>query len=223
MRNQSILAAIWQALPIALLLSRAAALTIAYTAHELGHALAATWLGDDTPKRTGRLTLNPARHINGLGFLLGLFLGIGWSKRTRFDPYKTHLPAPLSALIISLAGPLANAALIVGALSLMDGPGMEPSTPWAGWPSAAEALTVTARFNLGVALINLLPLFPLDGFNLLRYLLPARAITGWEYFSGWTTSAIGVSLTVLLFLPINLYWRLVHPLTAWADRFFLGW
>jgi Zn-dependent protease len=221
--SRSILAAIWQAMPSALLLSRAAALTLAYTAHELGHALAATWLGDDTPRRAGRLTLNPARHVDGLGLLLGLFLGIGWSKRTRFDPYKTRLPAPLSALIISLAGPLINAALAAGALGLMERLSLEPSTPWAGWPGAAEALTVIARFNLGVALINLLPLFPLDGFNLLRYLLPASAITGWEYFSGWTTSLIGVSLIVLLFLPRGLYWRLIYPLTGWADRYFLGW
>jgi Zn-dependent protease len=177
--TNTVLTAIWRALPVANLLSRAAALTVAYTAHELGHALVATWLGDDTPRRDGRLTLNPLRHVDGLGVLLGLAFGVGWCRRTRFDPYQTRLPALLAALLISLAGPL--------------------------------------------VLINLLPLFPFDAFNLIRYVLPVRAITGWEYFSGWTTSLVGVSLALMAFLPSNLYWRFATTLTAWADRFFMGW
>jgi Zn-dependent protease len=221
--ENTVLAAIWLALPVAIVLSRAVALTTAYTAHELAHALVATWLGDDTPQRAGRLSLNPARHVDGLGVLLGLLFGIGWSKRTRFDPYQTRLPAPLSALLILLAGPLANAVLVAGTLGLMSWLDLSPMTVRAGWPTAAQLLTITARFNLGVALINLLPLFPLDGFNLLRYALPSGAVTGWEYFSGWTTSLIGVTFAVMVLLPNGVYWRLAASLTGWADRFFLGW
>lgn len=221
--TNTVLTAIWRALPVANLLSRAAALTVAYTAHELGHAMVATWLGDGTPRRDGHLTLNPLRHVDGLGVLLGLAFGVGWCRRTRFDPYQTRLPALLAALLISLAGPLANLALMVGALGLMTRLGLGPETPTSGWPTAAGVLTVFARFNLGVVLINLLPLFPFDAFNLIRYVLPVRAITGWEYFSGWTTSLVGVSLALMAFLPSNLYWRFATTLTAWADRFFMGW
>jgi Zn-dependent protease len=221
--SNTVLTAIWRALPVAIVLSRAVALTVAYTAHELGHALVAAWLGDETPRRDGRLTLNPLRHVDGLGLLLGLIFGVGWCRRTRFDPYQTRLPAPLAALLISLAGPLANVVLMVGTLGLMAWLGLGPQTPTSGWPTAAEVLTVLVRFNLGVALINLLPLFPFDAFNLLRYLIPVRAITGWEYFSGWTTSLVGVSLAALAFMPSGIYWYLTTSLTAWADRFILGW
>jgi Zn-dependent protease len=221
--SNTVLTTIWRALPVAIVLSRAAALTVAYTAHELGHALVAALLGDDTPRHDGRLTLNPLRHVDGLGVLLGLFLGVGWCRRTRFDPYQSRLPALLAALLISLAGPLTNLALMGGALGLMAWLGLGPQTPTSGWPTAAGVLTVFARFNLGVALINLLPLFPFDAFNLVRYVLPVRAITGWEYFSGWTTSLVGVSLALMAFMPSGLYWRLTTSLTTWADQLFMGW
>ena len=217
------LLALWSRFPLALLLSRAVAVPIAYTVHELGHALAATLLGDPTPRREGRLTLNPFRHTDGLGFLLGVLLGFGWSRRTVFHPHRMRLPdAPGGALAV-LAGPLANAALIALGVTLMGHLGMKPLVPWSGWPTIGEFLTVLVRFNLSVVLLNALPLFPLDAYNLIHYLLPLRAAARWEQVSGWTTAILGSGIALLMLLPLNGYATLTLPVVRWANAVFLGW
>ena len=87
----------------------------------------------------------------------------------------------------------------------------------AGW------LTVAVRFNLIVALINALPLFPLDGWQLIRVWLPKRAESWWQRAAGWTTSVLGVGMFVLLMMPVPLAERWFGPPVRWGIATLLGW
>lgn len=88
-------------------------LVLSLTVHEFAHALAAHKLGDDTAKYLGRLSLNPAKHLDPLGTLLLLTLGFGWGKPVPFNPNNLKKPREGGA-IISFAGPLSN--LILGVI-----------------------------------------------------------------------------------------------------------
>ena len=68
------------------LLAIAAILLIALPVHELAHAAAATWLGDDTPRLQGRMTLNPLAHLDPMGAILILLTGFGWAKPVQWNP-----------------------------------------------------------------------------------------------------------------------------------------
>ena len=91
-----------------------AAILIALSVHEFAHAWAGHWLGDDTAKMQGRLTLNPLSHISWLGFLMLLLVGFGWGKPVPFNPFnlkdKRWGPA-----MVSVAGPLSNLIMAVAA------------------------------------------------------------------------------------------------------------
>ena len=71
----------------ATLISRLIVLVIAFTFHELAHAVVATYFGDETPRMNGRLSLNPLVHLDPMGSLLLLVAGFGWAKPVPVNPY----------------------------------------------------------------------------------------------------------------------------------------
>ncbi len=149
--------------PHALMLQLAVVLPIfllSITFHEFAHAATASALGDPTPGRAGRVTLNPLAHLDVLGTLMILFGPIGWAKPVPID--ERHLGRWGTALV-SLAGPIANLGLAVAALwTLKHAAG--PIRP----------LEMAFELNLALAVFNLLPIPPLDGSQLVRGLLPQR-------------------------------------------------
>ena len=86
------------------------AVLLAITVHEFGHAFAAYKLGDDTPVRQGRLSLNPFDHVDPLGLAMLLFAHIGWGKPVEIDPrnYNRNISVEKADAIVSFAGPLMN-------------------------------------------------------------------------------------------------------------------
>jgi Zn-dependent protease len=140
---------------------------VAITVHEFAHALAAEMLGDPTPKFAGRLSLNPIRHIDPLGFLMLLFAKFGWAKPVPINPYNFKNPQR-GEMIVSFAGPLSNffTAWLV-------------ATIFKFLPSSVNmnivVVSLTSQFimiNLALAVFNLIPIPPLDGSTLLRAFLP---------------------------------------------------
>ena len=89
------------------------AILIAITFHEFAHAFAADKLGDDTPRRQGRLTLNPLKHIDPVGFALMIVAGFGWGKPVQISPvkFKRNISMAKGEVIVSIAGPLMNFVL----------------------------------------------------------------------------------------------------------------
>lgn len=145
-----------------LLIAWLAAIIIALSVHEFAHAAAGTWLGDETAKRMGRLTLNPLAHVDWLGFFSLLLIGFGWGKPVPFNPYNLRNQR-WGPVAIALAGPASNAimAILFGSVLRLIGDSLGPSN------LLAQFLFLGVALNVALALFNLIPIPPLDGSKLL--------------------------------------------------------
>lgn len=153
--------------------------------HEFSHALAANTLGDRTPARYGRLTLNPRAHLDPIGSVLILFAGFGWAKPTPVNPNNTRHPKQAMALI-ALAGPASNLVIAgIAAIPIKLGlPFFHPfisasSAQLAGriWGDSPQNLLglflgTVVLLNVILAVFNFLPIAPLDGFKVAVGVLP---------------------------------------------------
>src|SRR3990172_7086263 len=99
------------------LLTRVFILVTAFSVHEFAHAWVANAFGDDTPRLNGRLTLNPAAHLDVMGSLMLLIAGFGWAKPVPVNPYLLRRRSPSALMWVSLAGPLSN--LVMAALAAL--------------------------------------------------------------------------------------------------------
>lgn len=145
--------------------------------HEFSHALAATWLGDSLPRRQGRLTLQPAAHLDVVGSLMFLIGGFGWGKPVQYNPYALRASPRTGPAIVAAAGPLSNLifasvlAIPIRIIPLLINFDMLPPQPGM---ILYRLLLYIMYFNLVLAFFNLIPVFPLDGFSILNGLLPAE-------------------------------------------------
>lgn len=149
---------------------------IALTGHELAHAWVSTKLGDPTPRREGRLTLNPLAHLDLVGTLLMIFTGFGWAKPVGVNPmyYKDRKKG---MALTAIAGPCANfimafMGVLIGTILLILGSFMN-------WPSGVISVInyvfyLFAFRNLCFMVFNLIPIPPLDGSKVLGIFLPNR-------------------------------------------------
>ena len=158
------------------------AVLLAITVHEFGHAFSAYKLGDDTPLRQGRLSLNPLDHIDPLGIAMLLFVHIGWGKPVQIDPrnYNRNISVEKADAIVSFAGPLMNfiTAIIVALIycAIYKFAGMAFLASNIGMIIMlilADCITM----NIGLGVFNLIPLPPLDGSKIFLPILPYNAKT----------------------------------------------
>lgn len=162
----------WMGL-LSLLVNAAAALTC-ITFHELAHGVAACRLGDPTAKNAGRLSLNPLKHLDIIGFLMMIFVGVGWAKPVPVDMRYFRSPKRGMALT-ALAGPASNfimAAVTTFSCSLY----YRYLLPTNSIPLLIlfAFLCNVAILNVGLGLFNLIPITPLDGSKVLFAFLPDR-------------------------------------------------
>ncbi len=155
------------------------ALVFGISVHEFAHAAAATWLGDPLPRRQGRLTLQPAAHLDVVGSLMFLVGGFGWGKPVQYNPYALRASPRAGPAIVAAAGPLSNiilAALVtlpIRAMPIVLGAPLQVIVLAGGPESIAFDLLVgIVYYNLILSFFNLIPVFPLDGFAILQGLLP---------------------------------------------------
>ena len=136
------------------------------TVHECCHALCAWKLGDSTAKDQGRITLNPLKHVDIIGFLFIVFAGFGWAKPVQFNPERLRHPRRDKALIAA-AGPLSN--FVLGLVLILV---LKPLIlNRAGiYNAAAESVILgiyyAAFINFGLFVFNLIPIPPLDGSHI---------------------------------------------------------
>ena len=178
-------------LTLAQILAIAIALVIGITFHEFSHAYLADQLGDHRPRALGRVSLNPARHIDPVGALVFVMAGFGWGRPVPVNVYALR-PGRSGMAIVAAGGPIANvlvaivAAIVVRALDSVGGSGF--------------VLDLTAGivfYNLLLAVFNLLPIPPLDGYNVLLAFLPPRQAFALQRYAPY-----GIILILLLvFLP----------------------
>lgn len=137
------------------------------TVHEFCHALVAHMCGDSTSKEQGRVSLNPLKHIDPLGFLLLIFAGFGWAKPVQFNEQNLRNPKT-DVIKIALAGPLSNAviAMVLSVIfSILSSNAFVHSTP--AIQIISEMFIYAIYINWGLFIFNLIPLPPLDGSHLL--------------------------------------------------------
>ena len=162
-------------LPLKDLLKVLPAVLIGLTIHELAHAFVALKLGDDTPRQLGRITLNPLKHIDLVGFVLLVVAGFGWAKPVLIN--RNNLKHPFrDDILIAVSGPVSNlllAALLVLALKIL--------LSLVTFASAETFEIVVGTFlvfislNVSLGLFNLLPIPPLDGSHILGNLLSLKS------------------------------------------------
>jgi Zn-dependent protease len=148
---------------------------LALTFHEYAHAYVANRLGDDTAKQSGRLTLNPLRHLDPLGTIMIFLVHFGWAKPVPVNPYRLKNPKK-DMLWISAAGPLSNMALALASgillrILIASGEAAE-QTSFLG--VLMDVVFMSLQINLALAIFNILPIAPLDGSKILSGLLPDR-------------------------------------------------
>jgi Zn-dependent protease len=152
------------------------------TIHEAMHAFASYWLGDNTAKMLGRLTLNPIKHIDPvLTILMPILLAIsggpifGGAKPVPFNPNNLRF-GEWGMAIVALAGPISNliiAFLSFGLWVLCKG--------YAGYGLLTNILAISVSVNLGFFAFNIIPIPPLDGSRVLYVLAPDFFRRGMEY------------------------------------------
>jgi Zn-dependent protease len=137
------------------------------TVHEFCHALVAHICGDSTSKEQGRVSLNPLKHIDPIGFLMLIFAGFGWAKPVQFNEQNLRNPK-IDVIKIALAGPLSNAviAMVLSIIfSILSSSVFVHSTPTV--QVISEVFIYAIYINWGLFIFNLIPLPPLDGSHLL--------------------------------------------------------
>ena len=161
----------------AIILAYFAVLVVSFSVHEAAHAFVATKEGDMTPKAYGRLTLNPIKHIDPFGFVMLILIGFGYAKPVPVNPYNFRR-GRLSDFLVSSAGIATNLllALVFGLL-------------WSVFEVFAPAAIYSPNFfsvflqvllfygiiiNIMLAIFNLVPIPPLDGYRMLSAMLGER-------------------------------------------------
>ena len=198
-------------------IARLVIIFIGFPIHEFAHAWSATQFGDDTPRRQGRLTLNPLAHIDVMGALLVLVAGFGWAKPVQVDPYALNRRSSSAMMWVSLAGPLSNLLLaILAAIPFRLGLASTSAiyNPASGADVQGFISRILADFiliNLLLMLFNLIPLAPLDGEKVLDFFLPANMARFMDQIRPYGPMILIALVLVLPYLGIDVIGRIIMP------------
>lgn len=206
-------------------ISIAIAFIPAIAIHEFAHAFVADQLGDPTPRREGRLTLNPLAHLDPLGTILIFIAGFGWGKPVNVNP--RYLPGDFSGMaLVSAAGPISN-ILLAALFAIPLRAGVVPLTLQGSnsvfFPSLGEMYFQVIYINVLLAVFNLLPFAPLDGSKVLLGLLPPRlSYKVAQYQRYGPLILLGLIFFVPFFLRIDLLGLLLRPPIRLIVQLLLG-
>lgn len=140
---------------------------LGFSLHEFAHAQTAVWLGDDTPKYQGRLSISPLVHIDIIGFIMILIAHFGWAKPVEVNP-NNFKNKRRDDILVSLAGPLMNLIIALFFLGLMKVVYYVPESILNNqlYESIMNIFDYTVWINVVLFVFNLLPIPPLDGSHI---------------------------------------------------------
>jgi len=212
-----------------LLIMRLIAVTLALTVHEFCHGYAAYKLGDRTAHGMGRLSLNPAHHIDPIGMILIILFGFGWAKPVMVNPFNLLNPKRDMA-IISIAGPLSNfimafvtMMIAYPMITLVGGGGIAQMhnmmhflgrAPTGLWGNIFGFMGVFVIINIVLGVFNLIPIPPLDGSKILALFLPNHL-----YFR-FTNFRYGMHIMMVLIIFGGTSFVIMPALNGIFDVFF---
>lgn len=173
-------------------------LFVAIIFHELAHGYAAYLLGDNTAKNSGRLTLNPLKHMDLTGFLFLLIFKFGWAKPVPINPFNFK-NRKRDTILVSLAGPITNfiIAIVMGFIL---------SFNVITSPILFKIILITLWYNIMLGVFNLLPFPPLDGSKIIASLLPNKL----EYYFYKYERYLYIVLIILI--ATNVIDRIMGPM-----------
>jgi Zn-dependent protease len=200
------------------LIGVAIALVVGITCHEFMHAFTADQLGDHRPRALGRVSLNPAAHIDPVGAIFFLLVGFGWGRPVPVNPVALR-PGRVGMSYVAAAGPLTNlvvAAVFAVAYRAVDIVGLD-----ADFSFVVGALGWIVFFNVALGFFNLVPIPPLDGYNIVLPLLPPRTAYTVQQYAPY-------GMIALLLLVVLSYGGIFGPLdwlfaaARWLTELLLG-
>ena len=195
-----LLSALFSGSPLQILYTFLALAIVLFTGipfHEFAHGWTAERFGDRTARLSGRLTVNPFAHFDLFGTLMLFLVGVGFAKPVPINPNNFRGNKKVGIAVTALAGPLSN--LIIAFLFVVLGRLVNLLYLLIGGDLAfyyifIQVLFLAAQVNVGLAIFNLIPLPPLDGWRILGLVLPAK----WQFFAMKYQYYIVLLLFVLL-------------------------
>ncbi len=177
---------------IILVIARVLALAVAFPFHESAHGLAALALGDKTAKNSHRISMNPFRHFDLLGFVLLMLVGFGWGKPVPINPYNfKHKKSGIA--ITALAGPLSN--LLLAYISIIIFKLFYIFLP--DQKFIQIFLYYSIFINISLMIFNLIPVPPLDGSRILYYFMDDESYFNYSRYSTVLFIVLLVAIEIL--------------------------
>ncbi|MCS6965100.1 site-2 protease family protein [Thermoflexus sp.] len=196
------------------LLALAVIFLFALPLHELAHAWVAERLGDPTPRRYGRVTLNPMAHLDPIGALMLVLAGFGWARPVPVNPLYLRYGPRVGMALVGGAGPLTN--LFLAGLGILAYRAALEVSALLNFVPVLQFLSAWIFINIGLAVFNMLPLPPLDGYRVLQGLLPPDLAYAYARLEAYGP------LLLLLFLVLDrqlgLLWSVLQPFYGLAFR-----
>jgi Zn-dependent protease len=190
--------------------------------HEVSHGYTADRLGDPTARLSGRLTLNPLKHIDPIGsivvplitYLVGGF-AFGWAKPVPYNPYNLKNKRQ-GEFLIAAAGPASNLliALIFGTILRFVAGGVTTAAQAVALAPFVTIVSYIVLINIVLAIFNLIPLPPLDGSKLLFSILPNQY--------GRFRQTLERYAPVFVLIVVFFLWQILSPVIPWVFRLFTG-
>lgn len=151
---------------------------LAITFHEFAHAFVADKFGDTTPRSQGRLTLDPAKHLEPIGFFLLVFANIGWGRPVEINPrnFTSNKSREACEMWVALAGPLMNFILAIILTVIYYALVIFIPNPNNVIQIIDTVVLYAISVNIGLGVFNLIPMPPLDGEKIFRRFLPYKAL-----------------------------------------------
>ena len=204
------------------------AILLAIMLHEIAHGQMSVWMGDETPKRQGRLSLNPLRHIDLTGVICLALFGFGWAKPVQVDP-RTYRNPKIGMALTALAGPVMNFLLaFLGCMvyARLFEKGFLFQNKWYV-DVVVNFLMVFISVNIGLGVFNLIPIPPLDGSRILGLVLPERYYFGYMRYERYGLYVMMAIILIERYTQITLLPIGIIKETIWAwmldlAAFFVG-
>jgi len=182
--------------------------------HEMAHGWVAHLFGDDTALRYGRLTLNPASHLDPMGTLMLFLVGFGWARPVPVDYYNLKR-SRLAFFSVSLAGCATNIIIAIIALALLQ------FSYFGNHPAFAPILFLVVRINIILGAFNLIPIPPLDGSKILMSFLSPSAQASFSRIEPYGFFILVILLFTGLLEPVITFMQsLIYGLIALLFGFF---